>query len=111
MFKLLSILVIVSFVLLGVIIGILNPISVELNLFVSQITLPLSVVMSALLALGMAIGASIIFMQVVRLRWMLRSKTRENQKLSDQIIQLKKANVQAKESLSKQSSALVSLEK
>ena len=110
MFKLFSILIIAVFVLLGVVVGILNPVSVELNLFVTRISLPLSVVMSALLATGMAIGGAVVFMEVIKLRWLLRAKQREKQKLSDQIVQLKKTNLKIKEDLTKESKSLISKE-
>jgi len=99
------------FVITGVAVGVLNPSSVLLNLFVIQVELPLSVVMAALLAVGMTIGALIIFMQVLRLRWVVRAKVKENQKLSDQIIQLKKASAKINETLKEESNTLVKLEK
>jgi len=104
MFKLFSIVSIIAFVLLGVVIGLLNPTAVELNLFVMTVTLPLSVIMSGLLVVGMAIGGLIVFMQVMKLRWALHGKIRENQKLSDQIVQLKKQNIEEKERQAKQES-------
>ncbi len=97
MIKLFSILLVIAFVAMGVVVGLLNPISVELNLFLLTVTLPLSVVMSALLVVGMLVGAVIIYTQVIKLRWLLRAKTRQNQKLSDEIIQLKKQQVEHKE--------------
>lgn len=60
--------------------------------------------MSALLVLGMMVGGLIVFIQVIRLRWQLRSKLKHNQKLSDQIVQLKKQIVEAKELRVKQDS-------
>ena len=97
--------------MIGVTLGVLNPTSVDLSLLVTYIQLPLSVVMAVLFILGLTIGAAIISIQAVRLRWVIRQKTKQNQKLSDQIIQLKKANIEAKESLKKESNALVTLEK
>lgn len=67
--------------------------------------------MAVLFILGLVVGAAIISMQVIRLRWALRQKTKQNLKLTDQIIQLKKANIQVKESLTKESNQLVSIEK
>jgi len=67
--------------------------------------------MAALVVLGLTIGAAFISIQAIRLRWVIRQKTKQNQKLSDQIIQLKKANIEAKESLKKESKALVNKEK
>lgn len=97
--------------MIGVTLGVLNPVSVDLNLLITYIQLPLSVVMAVLFVLGLTIGAAIISIQVIRLRWVIRQKTKQNQKLSDQIIQLKKANIEAKESLKKESNALVIIEK
>lgn len=111
MLKLFSLLFIISFLIIGVVLGILNPSSVELNLLITSIDLPLSVIMAVLFILGLVVGAAIISMQVIRLRWALRQKTKQNLKLSDQIIQLKKANIQVKESLTKESNQLVSIEK
>lgn len=111
MLKLFSLLFIISFLIIGVVLGILNPSSVELNLLITSIDLPLSVIMAVLFILGLVVGAAIISMQVIRLRWALRQKTKQNLKLTDQIIQLKKANIQVKESLTKESNQLVSIEK
>ncbi|MDX1352238.1 MAG: LapA family protein [Thiomicrorhabdus sp.] len=111
MFKLVSVLITLFFILTGVTLGVLNPTAVVLDLFIIKLTLPLSVVMAALLILGMLIGAMIIFMQVMRLRWVIRKKTKENQKLSNQIIQLRKTNAETKETLKKEPNALVSIEK
>lgn len=110
MFKLFSLIFIILFLMIGVTLGVLNPASVDLNLLVTYIQLPLSVVMAVLFILGLTIGAAIISIQAVRLRWVIRQKTKQNQKLSDQIIQLKKANIEAKESLKKDSKVLVNLE-
>lgn len=90
--------------------GVLNPTPVDLNLLFTYVQLPLSVVMALLFILGLSIGAVIISIQVIRLRWLVRQKTKHNQKLSDQIIQLKKANIEAKESLRKDSNILVNIE-
>lgn len=111
MFKLVSILFTLLFILIGVTLGVLNPTPVELDLFLIKLSLPLSVIMAVLLILGMIIGAIIIFMQVMRLRWVIRRKNKENQKLSNQIIQLRKANVEVNETLKKESNSLELLEK
>ena len=111
MFKLFSLIFIILFLMIGVTLGVLNPASVDLNLLITYIQLPLSVVMAVLFVLGLTIGAAIISIQVIRLRWVIRQKTKQNQKLSDQIIQLKKANIEAKESLKKESNTLVTIEK
>ncbi len=101
MLKLFSLIAVVLFVLLGIVVGLLNPVAVELNLFFLSANLPLSVIMSALLVLGMAIGGLVVFLQVLKLRWIIHAKVRDNQKLSDQIIQLKKAQIETKENRAK----------
>lgn len=111
MFKLLSLIITMVFIVIGVTLGVLNPQAVQLDLYLINLELPLSVIMAALFISGMLIGAFFIFLQVLTLRWAVRRKTKENQKLSDQIIQLKKTSVQAKEKLTKSSNALVSIEK
>ncbi|WP_040725066.1 LapA family protein [Thiomicrorhabdus sp. Kp2] len=111
MFKLVSILITLIFIITGVTLGVLNPTSVVLDLFIIKLSLPLSVIMAVLLIFGMVIGAVIIFMQVIRLRWIIRKKNKENQKLSNQIIQLRKTNAQVNETLKKESNVLVSIEK
>jgi len=111
MLKLFSLLFIISFLIIGVVLGVLNPTSVELNLLITSVNLPLSVIMAVLFIIGLVVGAAIISIQVIRLRWIVRQKSKQNLKLSDQIIQLKKANIQVKESSNKESNQLVSLEK
>jgi|ACQI01.1.fsa_nt_gi uncharacterized membrane protein YciS (DUF1049 family) len=102
MFILFSIVAIVTFLLLGIVIGLLNPVAVDLNLFFTSATLPLSVVMSVLLVIGMAIGGFIVFLQLLKVKWLVVSKNREIHKLSDQVIQLKKTNIEIKEQLGKE---------
>lgn len=97
MIKLFSILAVVGFVFLGVIVGLLNPTSVAINIFVTDITLPLSVVMSALFVMGMAVGALIIYFKVLRLHLRLQLKIRENHKLTNQVVEMKKELVNFKE--------------
>jgi putative membrane protein len=97
MFKLVSFVVTLFFLMVGITLGVLNPTAVTLDLFILQPQVPLSMVMAVTLILGMVFGALMILVQVMRLRWKLRKQIRANRKLSDQIVQLKKANVQAKE--------------
>jgi len=111
MFKIVSILFTLLFILIGVTLGVLNPTPVNLDLFIIKLTPPLSVVMAVLLILGMIIGAMIIFLQVMRLRWVIRKKNKENQMLSNQIIELRKGNAEIKEVLKKESNSLELLEK
>jgi putative membrane protein len=95
MLKLLSFAFTLSFLIAGVVLGILNPHAVTLELFWSSPKLPLSVVMAAVFILGLLVGALVIFVQAMRLRWRLSQQQRENKKLAAQIVQLRKAEVNA----------------
>lgn len=102
MIKLFSLLAVAFFVIFGVVIGLLNPASVDINVFVTTITLPLSVVMSVLFVVGMAVGGAIIFLQVLKYRWKIHAQVKQNQKLSSQIVELKKELVEQRENKVKQ---------
>ena len=97
MIKLFSLLAVAYFVIFGVVVGLLNPASVDINIFITTITIPLSVVMSVLFVAGMAVGSVIIFLQVLKYRWKIHAQVKQNQKLSSQIIELKKELVENRE--------------
>ena len=97
MSKIVAFIFIIVFLVLGVTIGLLNPVEVPVNLFLLQPSIPLSVVMAVMFILGMLIGASIVFTKILRLQWTLKKLQHEKQKLSNQLIQLKKNHLQEKE--------------
>lgn len=107
MLKLLSLFVTLVVLALGIILGVLNSTPVELNLFLIKPTLPLSLVLTLFLLVGFLVGALIVFMQVIRIKWQLRKQIKLNQKQADQIIQLKKANIETQVELKTPSNALI----
>lgn len=107
MLKLLSLFVTLVVLALGIILGVLNSTPVELNLFSIKPTLPLSLVLTLFLLVGFLVGALIVFMQVIRIKWQLRKQIKLNQKQADQIIQLKKANIETQVELKTPSNALI----
>ena len=102
MINLFSLIALAFFIVLGIVVGLLNPTSVDINIFISTITLPLSIVMSVLFVIGMTVGGLIVFLQVIQYRWKLRTQLKDNQKLSNQIIELKKELIDKKEKKVKQ---------
>lgn len=111
MFKLISFAMTLLFLAIGVTLGVLNPTPIELDLFFVKPVLPLSLVLALVFILGILLGASIILLQVVRLKWQLRRLTKLNQSQLNQILQFKKESISKQQVLSTPSNALVSTEK
>jgi len=107
MLKLISLFVTLVVLALGITLGVLNSTPVELNLFLIKPTLPLSLVLTLFLITGFLIGALVVSMQVIRIKWQLRKQIKLNQKQADQIIQLKKANIETQIELKTPSNALI----
>ncbi|MBN2864456.1 MAG: LapA family protein [Thiotrichales bacterium] len=107
MFKLISIVLTALFLIAGTAIGVFNPQLVTLDLIWFQQELALSILMAVVFIVGMLIGASIMLVQITRLKWQLSKQKRINQKQADQILQLKKASVQTLSNLDKNRQALL----
>lgn len=97
MFKLISLLFTTVFLLLGLVLGVLNPHLVEFDLFFYHVQFPLGLAMAVMLVIGMLIGALLIKMQVTQLKWRLSKQTRLNQKQSDEMVHMKKQLHEAKQ--------------
>ena len=93
MFRIFSLVVAVLFILLGLVLGLLNPHEVLFDGYFIQIHLPLSVILAITLILGLLIGAVVIISQVWRAKWQLARCQRQNQKLEADILQLKSEQV------------------
>ncbi|WP_019556279.1 LapA family protein [Thiomicrorhabdus arctica] len=111
MFKLISFTVTLFILAIGMVLGVLNPAPVTLDLFLIRPTLPLSLVLAAMLILGVLLGASVMLVQVAQLKWRLRKQVKVNQKQSSQLIQLKKEQVNVNRALKESDNALLKLEK
>lgn len=110
MLKILSLSLTAVFLIAGVTLGVLNPQSVTIDLLWFQWALPLSVVMAALFIAGMLLGAGLMVVQLTRMKWRLLKQKRDNQKLMDEVLQLKKSHVSALTTLEKNRSALIQKE-
>ncbi|WP_178863833.1 lipopolysaccharide assembly protein LapA domain-containing protein [Thiomicrorhabdus cannonii] len=110
MLKILSLSLTAVFLIAGVTLGVLNPQAVAIDLLWFQWSLPLSVVMAALFIAGMLLGAGLMLLQLTRMKWRLLKQRRDNQKLMDEVLQLKKSQVSALTTLEKNRSALINKE-
>ncbi|WP_127470881.1 LapA family protein [Thiomicrorhabdus aquaedulcis] len=109
MLKLLSLIVTLVVLALGISLGVLNATPVELNLFLIKPTLPLSLVLTLFFIAGFLLGALIISMQIIRIKWHLRKQIKLNQKQADEIIQLKKFNLESQAELKKPANSMINL--
>ena len=107
MFKLISLALTALFLIAGTTIGVFNPQLVTLDLVWFKQELALSILMASVFIFGMLIGATIMLMQITKLKWQLSKQKRANQKQADQIMQLKKASVQTLSNLDKNRQALL----
>ena len=90
MFKLLSFVVTLVFIAIGVMLGVLNPTPIQLDLFIIQPVLPLSLIMAVVLVLGMLIASILIMFKVMHLKWQIRKSDTKLHKQASEIIELKK---------------------
>ena len=107
MFRLISLALTALFLIFGTAIGVFNPQLVNLDLIWIKQELALSILMAIVFILGMLLGASIMLLQITKLKWQLSKQKRSNQKQGEQILQLKKASVQTLSNLDKNRQALL----
>ncbi|GKT12916.1 MAG: lipopolysaccharide assembly protein A [Thiomicrorhabdus sp.] len=111
MFKLISLVITLLFLALGVVLGVLNPGTIELNLFLFNMVLPLSLVLAIVFVIGALLGASVLLVEITKLKWQFSKQKRINEKQLDQIIQLKRSNAEVHKQGGKPSSTLLKIEK
>ncbi len=90
MLKLLSLIAIFVFLVVGVLIGLLNPVLVEVDYYFSRLQLPLSIVVSVSFALGLLLAGLVSMMQIARLHWRLNRLTKQTKAQANEILELKK---------------------
>lgn len=90
MLKLFTLIASLVFVTFGVLLGVLNPTPVKLDLFFLTPTLPMSIVMALIFILGLALGAGLIGLKVMKFRWSLNRLEKRSRQQANQIIELKK---------------------
>ncbi|CAN8142456.1 lipopolysaccharide assembly protein A [uncultured Thiomicrorhabdus sp.] len=98
MFKLISLIFTFAFLLFGLLLGVLNPNSVKLDVYLLSFDFPLGLALAIVMVIGMLVGALLIKMQVTQLKWRLKKQTRLNQKQADELVQTKKALAESKRS-------------
>ncbi len=109
--KLFIFLIIITLLLLGAVLGVLNPNPVELNLFVFKTTIPLGLTLAFTLVIGALLGASVLSLKMGGLRWKLRKQVRLNKKQANQVLDLKKEASTERLMLKEGSNQLVSKDK
>ncbi len=90
MTKLFFIILILTVLIIGVVLGVLNPNVVVFDAFFAIYEIPLSILLASSLVLGMILGASLMLSKIISLKWCLKKVDRKVKTESDQIIQLKK---------------------
>lgn len=83
-------LVILLFIVVGIVIGVLNPHNVSINVFIQTLEIPLSIVISVSLLLGVIVGAALVIYKSMTLSWQLHQKSKQHDKLYNELIQCKK---------------------
>ena len=90
MTKLFTIVVTLVFVAIGILLGVLNPTPIQLDLFIFTPVLPLSIIMALMFIFGLFVGAVLLSLKVMKIRWQLAKTLKAHRKQSQQIIDLKK---------------------
>jgi putative membrane protein len=90
MLKLLSLIAILVFLVMGVLIGLLNPVLVEVDYYFARLQLPLSIVLALSFAFGLLLAGLVSMMQVTRLHWRLNRLNKQTKTQANEILELKK---------------------
>jgi len=88
MFKIISFTISLLFLAFGLVLGIFNPHLVHLDLVLQQTELPLSIIIASSLLAGIFISAIYLGTVLFKIKWNLRVKSKENQRLNNQILDL-----------------------
>lgn len=90
MLKLLSLIAIIVFLVIGVLLGLLNPTLVEVDYYFNRLQLPLSILLSISFALGMLLAGLVAMFQLTRLHWRLNRVNKASRLQANEILALKK---------------------
>lgn len=96
MLRILSTLVALSFLVLGILLGLLNPSLVSFDYYFNQIQLPLSILLGMAFFLGMMLSIFFMVFQLLSLGLQIRKLNKKSQKHVNEIIELKKQLSQAR---------------
>lgn len=95
MLKIVSTLFALIFLVLGVLLGILNPSPVSFDYYFNQVQMPLSVLLGGFLILGVLLTLIYSLWNLVVLNLKVRSLQRKNNKQLNELIELRKAKDEA----------------
>lgn len=76
------------FLAFGLILGIFNPLNVNLDLILLQIQLPLSVLIALSILLGIIITVIFLGSKIIQLSWQIKRLTKENTKQVNKTVEL-----------------------
>ena len=88
--KILSFVVLIVIMVLGVLLGILNPASVSFDYYFDQRHIPLSILLTFSFVFGLLLAGLFVIMQVIQLKWSNHKLGKLIKKQSNEIIELKK---------------------
>ena len=88
MFKIISFTISLAFLVLGLLLGLFNPHSVNIDLIIFQAQLPLSLIIASSILLGLLIASIYFGSFTLRTKWALKKQLKENQKLNNTILDL-----------------------
>lgn len=97
--KLLFFIVLVAVLIIGVVLGVLNPNVVLFDAFFAVYELPLSILLASFLTLGLLLGSGLAFSKMIPIKWKLKKQNKQIKLQSDQIVHLKKEMVSLKRNL------------
>lgn len=111
MLKIISLIVTFLFLILGLVLGVLNPQPVQMDLIFLQTELPLSLLLAGSIVGGMVIAALYFSSVLVKEKWDHKKLQKDKERLTDEVVQLKKQIVdmetlQASEEVSTNEKAL-----
>lgn len=90
MLKIISIIVTFLFLILGLVLGVLNPQPVQMDLIFLQTELPLSLLLAGSIVGGMIIAALYFSSVLVKEKWDHKKLQKEKERLTNEVVQLKK---------------------
>ncbi len=104
MFKLLSILIATLFILLGLVLGLLNPHEVYFDGYFFRGHYPLSMLLAAGFILGMLITALLFSSQLLAMKWRLAKRQKQLDHANAKLVQLNAEQLMKKAEISFQNS-------
>ncbi|MGC9386970.1 MAG: LapA family protein [Hydrogenovibrio sp.] len=90
MYRIFSTLMTFLLIAAGILLGVLNPAPVSVDLFWTQIELPLSILLAVSIVFGLLLAGFYALSHLMQLRWKLRKSEKQNRAQMDEIIRLKK---------------------